>query len=172
MGFNGLSSRCGHPGQQQGRRLPSFNSHTALSTCSFLVFSCLTVIVQQIHSLRASGVRDSHFSRATLLPVRAFSKSSGIVCATPPEIACLFMFFITATISLSRPSRGCATKVFSIDGEGEIRTRGTLKRTTVFETASLNRSDTSPGCLIFGLYHKAPTPYTIPIVPYPALIRQ
>lgn len=83
----GLSFRWMHPIQQQGRRMPSRSSDTTRLTCSSRVFCCLTVTVQQIHSLRASGVRLSHFSNAALLAIKAFRRSAGISCATPPEIS-------------------------------------------------------------------------------------
>ena len=36
-------------------------------------------------------------------------------------------------------------------GEGRIRTHGTLARTTVFETAPIGHSGTSPGIAVAGL---------------------
>ena len=45
--------RCGQPGQQHGRRIPSLSSEHTLFTCCRLVSSFLTEMVQQIHSLRA-----------------------------------------------------------------------------------------------------------------------
>src|SRR5215469_6687940 len=47
----------------------------------------LTEIDQQIHSLRASGVRSSHAARALGSEVSTFRKSGGRSCATPPEIS-------------------------------------------------------------------------------------
>src|SRR4051812_8364435 len=55
-------------------------------TCSFLVSGVLTEVVQQIHSLRASGVMSSHAASAFRSAARAFCKSVGTSCATPPEI--------------------------------------------------------------------------------------
>jgi hypothetical protein len=48
-------------------------------------------MVQQIHSFRASGVMSSHAASADLLEARAFRKSAGSLCTTPPEIAFLSM---------------------------------------------------------------------------------
>ena len=50
------------------------------------VASCLTEVFQQIHSLRARGVRLSHFEVAAELESRAFLRSAGISCTVPPEI--------------------------------------------------------------------------------------
>lgn len=73
-----LSVRCVHPNQQHGRRIPSFSSETTLSTCSSLFEGVLTEIVQQIHSLRASGVISSHAASALRSDVRALRRSAGI----------------------------------------------------------------------------------------------
>jgi hypothetical protein len=69
--------RCGHPGQQHGRRIPSFNSERIRSTCCLLVSGFFTDITQQIHSFRASGVMSSHFSRAAGSDISALRKSAG-----------------------------------------------------------------------------------------------
>ena len=85
-GLIALSVRWVHPIQQQGRRIPSLSCDTTLPTCSFLVSGFLTEIVQQIHSLRESGVMSSHAARASGSEDRAFRKSIGSSWATPPEI--------------------------------------------------------------------------------------
>jgi hypothetical protein len=85
------------PGQQQGRRIPSLSSEHTLSTCCLLVSGFLTEVVQQIHSLRASGVISSHFANAAKSEVRAIRKSAGILCTVPDEI-------FLVVISLSHPS--------------------------------------------------------------------
>jgi hypothetical protein len=87
--------RCGQPGQQHGRRIPSLSSEHTLSTCCRLVSSFLTEMVQQIHSLRASGVMSSHASLAFASDASAFRRSPGRLCTTPPEIG-------TVAIGLSR----------------------------------------------------------------------
>jgi len=74
------------PAQQHGRRFPSLSSEITLVTCSFLVAAILTEIVQQIHSLRANGVRPSHTARALESAISAFRKSIGRSCATPEAI--------------------------------------------------------------------------------------
>ncbi len=86
-GLSSLSLRCMQPIQQQGRRLPLLRSATTRATCLSRVFCCLTDIVQQIHSLRASGVKSSHRSSADSSASIAWRKSVGIVCATPLEIS-------------------------------------------------------------------------------------
>jgi hypothetical protein len=62
--------------------------------CCLLVSGFLTEIIQQIHSLRASGVISSHFARATGSEMRTFCKSTGTLCTAPGEIAFLVMDFI------------------------------------------------------------------------------
>jgi hypothetical protein len=78
--------RCGQPGQQHGRRTPSLSSEHTLSTCCRLVSSFLTEMVQQIHSLRASGVMSSQAASAFASNASAFPRSAGRLCTTPPEI--------------------------------------------------------------------------------------
>ena len=78
--------RCGQPGQQHGRRIPSFSSEHTLSTCWRLVSSFFTEMVQQIHSLRASGVRSSQAVNTFASDARAFRRSAGRSCTTPWEI--------------------------------------------------------------------------------------
>jgi hypothetical protein len=87
--------RCGQPGQQHGRRIPSLSSEHTLSTCCRLVSSFLTEMVQQIHSLRASGVMSSQAASAFASDAIAFRRSAGTSCTTPPEIR-------TVVIGLSR----------------------------------------------------------------------
>ena len=87
--------RCGQPGQQQGRRIPSLSCEHTLSTCCRLVSSFLTEMVQQIHSLRASGVISSQAASAFASDAIAFRRSAGRLCTTPSEIR-------TFVIGLSR----------------------------------------------------------------------
>src|SRR4030065_2540272 len=81
------------PSQQQGRRMPSLSSLTVLWTCSFLVSSFLTKVTQQIHSLRARGVRPSHIARACGSEVKASRRSAGILWTVPAAI--FFVFVVT-----------------------------------------------------------------------------
>jgi hypothetical protein len=83
--------RCGQPGQQHGRRIPSLSSEHNLSTCCRLVSSFLTEVVQQIHSLRASGVMSSQAASAFVSDASAFRRSAGRLCTTPPEIRTVVM---------------------------------------------------------------------------------
>lgn len=92
-GLIALSVRCIQPIQQQGRRSPSLSWLTTLSTCSLRVSIFLGKIVQQIHSLRASGVRPFHKSRATESLIRAFFKSSGNSCTVPDKMVLLMSCF-------------------------------------------------------------------------------
>lgn len=84
--LTGLSLRWTQPIQQQGRRMPSLSSETTRFTWSFLVSAFLTEMVQQIHSLRERGVRLCHAARAFRSEIRAFRKSGGSACTTPPAI--------------------------------------------------------------------------------------
>jgi len=83
--------RCGQPGQQHGRRIPSLSSEHTLSTCCRRVSSFLTEIVQQIHSLRASGVMSSQAASAFASDASAFRRSDGRLCTTPPDIRMVLM---------------------------------------------------------------------------------
>jgi hypothetical protein len=97
--------RWGQPGQQHGRRIPSLSSEHTLSTCSRLVSSFLTEMVQQIHSLRASGVMSSHGARAFASDASAFRRSAGRLCTTPSEIRTVAIAFSHFCVSLrARPS--------------------------------------------------------------------
>src|ERR1700741_199162 len=87
--------RCGQPGQQHGRLIPSLSSEHTRSTCCRLVSSFLTEMVQQIHSLRASGVMSSQAASAFASDAIAFRRSAGRLYTTPPEIR-------TVVIGLSR----------------------------------------------------------------------
>jgi hypothetical protein len=102
--------RCGQPGQQQGRRIPSLSSEHTLSTCCRLVSSFLTEMVQQIHSLRASGVMSSHAASAFASDVSALRRSAGRLCATPPEIRAVVIRWsrrLTDQASDTRLQPGC-----------------------------------------------------------------
>src|SRR3989344_3131138 len=77
------------PIQQQGRRFPPLSSEITRLTCSSMVFCCLTVTVQQIHSLRASGVISPHAANALGLETSAFFRSFGSSCTTLPAISFL-----------------------------------------------------------------------------------
>ena len=62
--------------------------------CCLLVSGFFTEVTQQIHSLRASGVISSHFSRAAESEIRTLRKSAGTACTAPGETAFLPMDFI------------------------------------------------------------------------------
>src|SRR5690348_2065639 len=69
--------------------MPSLSSVRTRSTCCLLVSGFFTEIAQQIHSLRASGVRSSHAASASASDARVLRQSSGKSWTTPPEIAVL-----------------------------------------------------------------------------------
>src|SRR3989338_401392 len=68
------------PAQQQGLRFPSISSARVLSIRRLLVSTFLADRIQQINSLRASGVIPSHASRAAGEEMRVFRKSVGALC--------------------------------------------------------------------------------------------
>jgi hypothetical protein len=66
--------------------------------CCRLVSGFLTDVTQQIHSLRASGVRSFQASRTPDEEAIAFRKSVGTVCTTPVAI----LFFVITPIHASK----------------------------------------------------------------------
>src|ERR1700684_1391257 len=84
-GLIDLSVRCMQPIQQHGRRIPSMSSEHTLRTWSFRVSGFLTEMVQQIHSLRASGVMSSHAASAVGEATSAFLKSAGNAWTVPED---------------------------------------------------------------------------------------
>ena len=82
-------SRCLHPGQQQGRRLPSSSSSWVLRMRRARVISCLASSTQQMNSFRANGVMSFQASSAAALVIRAARRSTGIWCTTPPATCSL-----------------------------------------------------------------------------------
>src|SRR5437879_2707090 len=83
--LSSLSLRWMQPSQQHGRRFPSSSSDCNRWMCWLLVSAFLGQSTQQIHSLRARGVRSCHAARTFGLAVRTRLKSIGTVCTTPPE---------------------------------------------------------------------------------------
>src|SRR5579885_1272956 len=71
--------------------MPSLSWVRTRSTCCPLVSGFFTEIVQQIHSLRARGVRSSHKALASASEARVFRKSSGNSWTTPPEMSLLVL---------------------------------------------------------------------------------
>src|SRR5260370_9154350 len=80
-----LSFRFVQPSQQHGRRFPSSSSDRTRWTCWLLVSAFFGQSTQQIHSLRARGVRSSQAARAFGLAIKTRLKSIGRVWTTPPE---------------------------------------------------------------------------------------
>ena len=79
-------TRCEQPGQQHGLRLPDLRSRLrrAIRLCRVSCF--LASMTQQIHSLRASGVKSSHLARAVTSARRTSSRSEGTSWTTPVAI--------------------------------------------------------------------------------------
>lgn len=88
--------------------MPSLSSVRTRSTCCLLVAGCFTEIAQQIHSLRARGVRSSHAASASASEARVVRKSSGNSWTTPPEISLLVL-----VIRLSYYKRALSRKDYS-----------------------------------------------------------
>src|SRR5437870_3691186 len=84
-GLSSLSLRWMQPSQQHGRRFPSSSSDCTRWMCWLLVSAFFGQSTQQIHSLRARGVRSCHAARTFGLAIRTRLKSTGTVCTTPPE---------------------------------------------------------------------------------------
>lgn len=64
----------------------------------------LADVIQQIHSLRASGVMSSHAAFAFGEAVRAFRKSIGMLCTTPFAIS--FFIMLMLAISMNKEKNG------------------------------------------------------------------
>lgn len=95
----GARQRCGHPGQQHGRRMPPsiLSMPTAMRRCR--VASCLGEVTQQIHSLRASGVSSGQSFRTVACAPMALRRSAGNSCTVPPAslgVVMLYMFVLLA----------------------------------------------------------------------------
>src|SRR5438477_6407023 len=84
-GLSSLSLRWTQPSQQHGRRFPSSSSDCNRWMCCLLVSAFFGQRTQQIHSLRARGVRSCHAARTFWLAIKTRLKSIGTVCTTPPE---------------------------------------------------------------------------------------
>jgi len=104
--LTGLSGRWIQPSQQHGRRMPSFSSETTRFTCSSRVLCCLTDIVQQIHSLRARGVRLCQAVRAAGEARSAFLRSAGMLCTVPPasSVLAILSWYMRGYLSIKEPS--------------------------------------------------------------------
>ena len=84
-----MRSRCLHPGQQQGLRMPSSNSSWVRRMRRVRVAACLASSTQQMNSLRASGVMSFHAASAVGFAASADCRSAGISWTTPPGIVWL-----------------------------------------------------------------------------------
>lgn len=73
----GALQRCGHPGQQQGLRMPPRILSRPTSMRRLLVSSFFADVTQQIHSLRASGVMLAQRFFAATSDWMALRKSGG-----------------------------------------------------------------------------------------------
>ena len=110
-GLIDLSVRWMQPIQQHGRRIPSMSSEHALLTWSPLVSGALTEMVQQIHSLRASGVMSSHAARAFCEAISAFRKSAGNVWTVPEDIFMAIVYMRVIHLVLEADKRILTRKI-------------------------------------------------------------
>ena len=94
-------SRCIHPGQQHGRRLPSASSVCARSTRRCLVSMSFAPSTQQIHSLRARGVISFQAARLTLSASKAVRRSAGSLWTVPVGIAVIIVVIVYQASSWS-----------------------------------------------------------------------
>src|SRR2546428_9883329 len=86
-GVSSLSFRCVQPSQQHGRRSPSSSSDCNRWMCWLLVSAFFGQSTQQIHSLRARGVRSCQAARTFGGAIKTRLKSIGTVWTSPPETA-------------------------------------------------------------------------------------
>ncbi len=89
--FAAFGLRCGHPGQQHGRFFPSAISERSRSICSVRVSAFFTIVTQQIHSLRARGVRVFHVSRTSWCAISTSRISSGMSWKVSPSMSEVFL---------------------------------------------------------------------------------
>ena len=106
--FLALTLRWGHPGQQQGRFLPFFKSSCSRSRCSCLVSFFFTIVTQQIHSLRASGVRFSQRAWTSLCLFKTNCRSLGIRC-----LKSVFAFIVAINFIITKPARNIVSRASS-----------------------------------------------------------
>lgn len=104
--------RCLHPGQQQGRRFPSVRLEQPHSIRLRLVSGFFADSIQQIHSLRASGVISPQVARAPGWTCNASSKSPGRSWTTPPGMP------RSPAIRLCRSAALCRQGVERLDRPG------------------------------------------------------
>ena len=84
--FCACGLRCGHPGQQHGLFFPFCSSSQNRRRCSERVVAFLTIVIQQIHSLRARGVSAFHRFKTSFFEVSRARKSLGTRCTVPELI--------------------------------------------------------------------------------------
>src|SRR5665809_77805 len=97
-------------GPTTGPALTLFELEQPHSMRRVLVSAFLADSIQQIHSLRASGVMSSHVSNALASKIRAFFRSAGRSWTTPPEISFLLRaLLIDVSLEYEMAGRGIRT---------------------------------------------------------------
>lgn len=79
----------------------------------FRVSGFLADDIQQIHSLRASGVMSSHAAFAFGEAVSAFRKSEGMLCTTPFAISFFIMFMLAISMNKGKNVRFSVPEFYS-----------------------------------------------------------
>ena len=85
---NGVAQRQPRP-PLSGKPTVAFAGRLVREKGVDVLLRAFAKVVQQIHSLRASGVRLSHAASAFESEAKASRKSAGTMCAVPPEISFL-----------------------------------------------------------------------------------
>jgi hypothetical protein len=82
----------------------------------------LADVIQQIHSLRASGVMSSHAAFAFGEAVRAFRKSIGMLCTTPFAISFFIMLMLAISMNKEKNGRFASVHPMWLAWRAELRT--------------------------------------------------
>lgn len=120
--------RCGQPGQQHGRRFPWRKSCCNRSICSARVSGFLTIVTQQIHSLRASGVSPFQSSNSFGTLKNTSFISLGTVWTTPELRVTLVMQLLYQIFEESIKKQDPPEVLyFYWCGEGDLPTEGEIR---------------------------------------------
>jgi hypothetical protein len=104
--LGGLSLRCMQPDQQQGRLFPSSSSSQARSMRRSRVLACLASSIQQMNSLRPSGVRPCQSAKVAGFDRTAASRSLGALWTVPAENVSVIIRELDSARERARLPRG------------------------------------------------------------------
>lgn len=116
-GLIALSVRWMHPIQQQGRRSPRASLSSATAIRLARVSGFLASSIQQINSLRASGVISSHCARMVGLAASASCRSFGALWTVPSDIFIYLVYYVRLADGLVGVPRSIFVKQLSISHE-------------------------------------------------------